>query len=271
MIVTRCFYYAFTIPPCKTDYWLKHMIPVVDCNWHPIVMNGDSTVVHVLKCVYIQPKMNPSLAADDLEKVRAFALTPGSGGLPQGIVAWCDSSPQSIERLTNTSYVRGLNIGIDTVASLNDCLDAVKSKSQSLDLDVDATQTEQVVQALSRYPDVPVVLKFSKFGFKNVSSLNAPFQEVLEPFSPLDNVSVKITGLGGNTVSDSESASSNLIKDIVNAWGADRVMLASHSVGTDAGVSFDQLWLRYGQATQHLRARERESVLRSNAIRVYRL
>lgn len=247
------------------------MIPVVDCNWHPDVMNSDSAVVHVLKCVYIQPKMTASVAVDDLEKVREFALTPGSGGLPQGVVAWCDLSPQSIERLSNTSFVRGLNICVDTTESLYVCLDAVKSRNQTLDLDSVTTKAEHVAQALSTFPDVPVVLDISKFGFKDKPVLMSQYHHALEPFRHLDNVNVKITGIGHFAESDTESLSSHLVKGIIDTWGTERVLLASHTVGSDFGISFDMLWMHYGQDTQHLRARERESVLRSNAIRVYRL
>ena len=249
------------------------MIPIVDCNWHPDVAVSGSAVVHVLKCIYIQPEMEAFLAAADLEKVRDFALTPGLGGLPQGIVAWCDLSPEAIERLSNTSYVLGLNIRAYTIELLNRCLEAVKRKNKTLDLDLSGSQLAQVVQAVSMYPDVPIVLDFSKLGFKDKTLLQNRYQEILEHFHSLENVCIKITGIDPVFYSDSDSEieTNHLIKNIVNFWGADRVMLGSHSVDSVADESFDQLWMRYGQETLFLPARERESLLRSNAIRVYGL
>ncbi len=247
------------------------MIPVVDCNWHPDVAISSSAVVHLLKCVYIQPKMQASLAADDLEKVRELAVTPGLGGLPQGIVAWCDLSPQSIYRLTNTSYVTGLNVSVDSIEALSRCLEAVKSRNQTVDLDWSGSQPEKAAQALSKYPEVPVVLDYSQFGFKGQAQLEGGYQETLKHFHSLDNVSVKITGIDPVFNPGSESAIGYFIKDIVSFWGSDRVMLASHSAVNSADTSFDQLWMRYGQETLHLPTRERESVLRSNAIRIYGL
>ena len=268
------------------------MIPIVDCNWHPDVAISGSAVVHILKCVYIQPEMKASLAAADLEKVREYAVTPGLGGLPQGIVAWCDMSPEAIERLSNTDYVSGLNIRPDSIESLNRCLEAVNSNNLTLDLDLSglqAAQIEQVAQAVSKYPEVQTVLDSSKLGFKDKTSLKSRFQEIFEHFHSLENVSIKITGigpvfysgsgsssdadsgLGSVSDTDSEIETNHLIRSTVNVWGADRVMLASHAVGNASGETFDQLWTRYGQETLYLPARERESLLRSNAIRVYRL
>ena len=270
------------------------MIPIVDCNWHPDVAISGSAVVHILKCVYIQPEMKASLVAADLEKVREYAVTPGLGGLPQGIVAWCDMSPEAIERLSNTDYVSGLNIRPDSIESLNRCLEAVNSNNLTLDLDLSglqAAQIEQVAQAVSKYPEVQTVLDSSKLGLKDKTSLKSRYQEILEHFHSLENVSIKITGigpvfysgsgsgsgsdadssLGSVSDTDSEIETNHLIRSTVNVWGADRVMLASHAVGNASGETFDQLWTRYGQETLYLPARERESLLRSNAIRVYRL
>ena len=251
------------------------MIPIVDCNWHPDVAISGSAVVHVLKCVYIQPEMEASLADADLEKVREFALTPGLGGLPQGIVAWCDLSPEAMERLCNISYVSGLSVRSDTIQSLSRCLEAVKVRNLTLDLDLSGLQAEQVAQTVSKYPDVQVVLDASKLGFKDKTLLKNRYQEVLEHFHRLENVCMKITGIDPVVYSESDSDSgietNHPIKNIVNVWGADRVMLASHAVGNVADESFEQLWMRYGQETLYLPARERESLLRSNAIRVYRL
>ena len=262
------------------------MIPIVDCNWHPDVAISGSAVVHILKCVYIQSEMKASLVAADLEKVREYAVTPGLGGLPQGIVAWCDMSPEAIERLSNTDYVSGLNIRPDSIESLNRCLEAVNSSNLTLDLDLSglqAAQIEQVAQAVSKYPEVQTVLDSSKLGFKDKALLKNRYQEILGHFHSLGNVSIKITGIGPVFYSSSSSASgsvydtdskieaNHLIKSTVNVWGADRVMLASHAVGNASGEAFDQLWTRYGQETLYLPARERESLLRSNAIRFYRL
>jgi len=215
--------------------------------------------------------MQASLAADDLEKVREFAVTPGLGGLPQGIVAWCDSSFEAIERLSNTSYVTGLNIRTDSNESLNSCLEAVKIRNKTLDLDLSGSQAGLVARAVSMYPDVPIVLDFSKLGFTDNALLKTRYQEILEHFRSLENVSVKVTGIDPVFYSDLEVETSHLIKDIVKLWGIDRVMLASQSVVNVTDESFDQLWMRYGQETLFLPARERESVLRSNAIRVYGL
>ena len=275
------------------------MIPIVDCNWHPDVAISGSAVVHILKCVYVQPEMKASLVAADLEKVREYAVTPGLGGLPQGVVAWCDMSPEAIERLSNTDYVSGLNIRPDSIESLNRCLEAVNSNNLTLDLDLSGLQAAQieqvaqVAQAVSKYPEVQTVLDLSKLGFKDKTLLKNRYQEIFEHFHSLENVSIKITGIGpvfysGSSSSsasasasdsslgsvsdtDSEIETNHLIKSTVNVWGADRVMLASHAVGNASGETFDQLWTRYGQETLYLPARERESLLRSNAIRVYRL
>ena len=115
-------------------------------------------------------------------------MTQGLGGLPQGIVAWCDLSPEAIERLSNISYVLGLNIRAYTIESLNRCLEAVKRNNQTLDLDLSGSQLAQVVQAVSMYPDVPIVLDFSKLGFKDKSLLQNLYQEILEHFHSLDSI-----------------------------------------------------------------------------------
>jgi len=271
---------------------------VVDSNWHPNTFDVDNESVHILKGVYVQPGMAADQSSDDLKKMHQLSSTPGYGGFPQAIVAWCDQSPLEISRLSRTEKINGWSISIDSMSqssdhvdhsssssmpnselgskqqisdSLRSCFSILNSSGKSLDIQLDTSASDLLCQVLTEYPNVAVVLDLCKLRFEGKELPAMDWTHALEEFREKMNLHLKVTGFDNTLLAQADNEFLNLLQELIEKFGAERVLFASQTPRSDVDLSHDKLWSFYFEATRNLSAADRDKILRSNAIRIYRL
>jgi len=266
------------------------MIPVVDSNWHPSWMHSESDVIHVIKCVYVQQPVEASAAVADIAEMQKLAQTPGLGGLPQGIVAWCDLGQHSIDDFGKDSRISGAHISLvtalagstvkssiaeelttETADQLQSCFEKLQRQNLSLDIEIDSSQVASISTLLTECSNVPVVLDLSEFA---QNGLQIPINQklrALKPLLALENFHVKVTGIDNDGLTESSDRSRAVMKELINQVGAERLLLASQTVKESKRSTHENMWSLYSDATKYLRAQDREKIFRGNAIRVYDL
>lgn len=229
---------------------------------------------HVLRLIAVQQPQSAQRSLQQLNYLQGLSTTPGLGGFPNAVIAYCDfSRPESLSMLLEHSFAEKM-CGVHYAPSTNDVtlwvdqLTVLQSRGMSLDVTVTASQCELVTSIAAQYPDLNIVINLCDWEASLDSTVT---DQCIGKYAEYKNVVVKVcTNLINNTDSSVEHLQ-QFVESSVSQLGYDRIMFSTGPKTNSLPLSFDERWAECVNATSSMSARNREKLFRSNAVRVYKL
>ena len=243
---------------------------------------------HVLRMVAVEQAASKDAAQNELPLLQKQANTRGFSGFPNAIIASRDIwQTESIAELIASQLVENLrgihfSLGSDTkicntdtaicsasLGQLDSVLPLVARSNLVLDITDPTNQWQPIGEIAKNHPELHIVINL--FAGEDVYLNNASRSlGELSKLAKYDNVHLKICGA---RLPDfiAEDVLSQLLVSTIASFGAERIMFASGYTQKHTEPRFDQLWTAYASACAQSSARHRDSLFRSNAIRVYDL
>lgn len=262
---------------------------------------NDASGFHTLRMVAVQPSpessaLNTNPAHQGLEALKSLqeqARTRGSGGLPNGIVAYCDlgdaATIQSLLDCVDVQNLRGVHQELKFIAGLtNEKANAlVASWSESvaliaiakwsIDITASVTSSNILKACANTYSDVDLVFNVVVDANQEIQDLEQ-WVSLLSALANRENIYLKLSctnmGLHCSKLSKSTQPSTlfaTFLSQAIHVIGAERIMFGS---GLNASVNSEKFRLQWDEfvgAASELTARQRDRVFRTNAMSVYKL
>lgn len=274
------------------------MMPVVDAgatlslaNYTLNDYSDDASCFHALRMVAVQRSPDHSVGATHgvdqaMEELKSFqqqAMTRGSGGLPNAIVAYADLNDtvalQTILDCQGLHNLRGIHHELKhtanmtaehantLVASWCESIALVTEHQLSVDLTASISSSAILEAFALGYPDVDLVVNVVIAGNSDTNE-NEQWQALMVSLAEYKRVYFKFSCSNmGVPVFDFAS----MLHRAISILGAERILLASGLNEQANSCSFKLKWHEFIGAAEPLTARQRDKVFRSNAIGVYNL
>ena len=266
--------------PTERDYLLDDLF----------AETGDT---HVLRAVHVQDDLSARDALAETAWVQRVARTPGSGGLPNGIVACCDlahpDAAAHLDALAAHANVRGVRQRSNTLDDLEalvaddrgggfldeplwlERFAALEGIGLSFDLRAGPRDLERTARLAARFPATAIVLDLAGPPREASPAALSRWRDGLARVGARDNVCVKISDAARPDVRGGIERGRRLVGDVVDRFGFERVMFASRFPPARREHSYEELWRTFSKAAAGVPARQRDALFRGNAVRVYRL
>lgn len=251
---------------------------------------GESRKIHVLRAVHVQAAATGRNALAETAWLQEIATTPGSGGLPNGIVANADlMDPEveaQLEAMSIYKNVRGIHQPLNILSrpglfsARSNCLvnprwverfAMLEPLGLSFDLQIDPHQLQNAACLAQRYPSTLVILNHAGLLLDRSPPGMTQWRDGLRRFASCDNARIKVSGFGLMDNQWTVECIRPIVQDIIDRFGFERVMFASHFPAERHCCSYDDVWTSYSAVTSHISALNRDRLFRTNAMSVYRL
>lgn len=244
----------------------------------------DTQDIPVQKIVHIEAGAHPDDALKETQWLQAMA---DATRFPQAIVAHATLNNTNVEAVleAHSQYknLRGIRHIINwhpnpnlTYTPKNLLEDPAFQRgylllnkfSLSFDLQIYPNQMRQAYELAKANPNVPVII--NHMGMP-VNRNKEEWQQGMTLLSSLPYVSVKISGFGFIDRHWHHADMSDLILQIIDRFGTDRVMFASDFPTDKLFNSFGQAFNTYAQVALAFSDAEKDALFAANAERIYRI
>jgi predicted TIM-barrel fold metal-dependent hydrolase len=242
----------------------------------------------VARSVYVQTNWANAHFGDETAWVQQ---TANDHGWPHAVVSFADFNVDDVrpqlDRLARYPLVRGVRMQLHWhenplyrfAARPDLCTDALIRRNVarlaeygfSFDLQVFAPQMADAAELAEACPDVTFVLQHAGMLEDLSPQGRSAWRAGMTRLAACPNVVSKLSGLGTFIHRNDPAHISEILADTVAIFGADRCLFGSN-------FPIEKLWTRYRElvdaylaATARLHADQRDAVLRTTALRVYRL
>jgi predicted TIM-barrel fold metal-dependent hydrolase len=242
----------------------------------------------VTRSVYVQTNWANDRFEDETAWVQDAAK---DHGWPHAIVSYADFSVDDVrpqlDRLAQYPLVRGVRMQLHwhenplyRFAARSDlCADPKIRRNVarlaeygfSFDLQVFAPQMADAAGLAEACPDVTFILQHAGMLEDLSPQGQSAWRGGMMRLAACPNVVSKLSGLGTFIHRNDPAHVAGVLADTVTIFGADRCLFGSNFPIEKLWTSYRELVNAYLAATAHLRADQRDTVLRTTAMRVYRL
>jgi predicted TIM-barrel fold metal-dependent hydrolase len=125
----------------------------------------------------------------------------------------------------------------------------------------------QMAEAARLAGDFPAIAIVVNHAGLPAEGLLAGWRDAMAALAPLPNVAVKVSGLGNL----GRDARHEVVRSVVEQFGADRCMFASNYPVDSLRDTFDTVFGTFDEATRGFSADERAALFHDNAVRIYRM
>jgi predicted TIM-barrel fold metal-dependent hydrolase len=196
-------------------------------------------------------------AADELARHAAFPLVHGIRHKPTAA-----GSPDRVERgapgsMGDASWRRGYA--------------ALGRHGLHFELQVPWWHVDELLDLISAFPETPVVINHAFLPADRSPEALAGWRTAIKRAANAPQVTMKISGIGIKGRPWTLEEQRPIIRDLIDAFGADRCMFASNFPVDSLVGSFDTIYSGFKAATSDLRRSERLKLFHDNAVRIYRL
>ncbi len=242
----------------------------------------------VTRSVYVQTNW----ANDRFEDETAWVQqTARDHGWPHAIIAFADFAVDDVrpqlDRLARYPLVRGVRMQLhwhenslyQFAARPDLCVDPVIRRNVarladygfSFDLQVFAAQMTDAAGLAEACPDVTFILQHAGM-LEDLSPQGRPaWRAGMKRLAARPNVVAKLSGLGTFIHRNDPAHVADVVTETVAIFGADRCLFGSNFPIEKLWTSYRDLVAAYLSATASFEANDRDAVLRTTALRVYRL
>ena len=251
---------------------------------------AESAKFTVIKAVHVQAEVAPADAARETAWLQAVADDPAWGGVPQGIVAYCNlAAPDAADVLgahSEHKNLRGIRQILNTstdprlrftpVDRLNDPawlagFALLGQTDWSFDLQIYAHQMADATRLARRYPSTRIILNHAGMPHDRSPSGMVAWREGMRALADCENTAVKISGLGMMDHGWSTDSIRPFVLDSIEIFGTDRACFASNFPVDGLFSSFDTLWGAFDDITSGSSNDDRDKLFRTTAETLYRI
>ena len=244
---------------------------------------ADAAGWNVAGLVHVDAGAAASAALDETRWLQAIA---DERTMPNGIVAFAALDDPDVERLlaahAEHRNVRGIRHIVNWHAdpkrtyTARDVtadpawqrgFDLLGRYGLSFDLQCYPGQFANVVQAIARNPDVPVILNHCGMPVDGLERWRAE----IAPLIALPNVSVKMSGFGFIERAWKPEGMTPFARELIDRFGPDRVLFASDFPTDKLFCGFAQILETFADVAAGFSDDERRAMFGRNADRIYRL
>ena len=242
----------------------------------------------VVGSVYVEAEWARTKAADESRWVAEIASRTG---IPSAMVAWCDLAAANAEDLlashAQNAIVRGVRHKPSAASSPADARrGAVGSMDDeawrkgyallarhrfSYDLQTPWWHLDAAADLARDFPQTLLIVNHAGLPADRSHEGLANWRHALEHLADQPNVSIKISGIGRPGLPWSVQANGPIVRDVISAFGVDRVMFASNYPVDSLVGDFDTIFSGFLAATSDLEEGDRARLFHDNAVRAYRL
>lgn len=267
---------------------LEGDLSLIRRDYLPADYRSDMKGLGIVKTVHVQNGRNPH---DPLDETRWLSTLAEHEGMPDAIVAYADLASPGVERLleAHASFprVRGIRQILNwhdeprlCSAPSPDLMENARWRAGfsrlaplglSFDLQLYWPQMDMALALANSFPQTTIVLEhFGMVADRSAEGL-AAWRAAMKRLAQAPNVSVKLCGFGLGDPTWTVETVLPLLHSTLEAFGSERT-----TVGTNIPVDplfgpADQIVAAIRTAVIDLSSGERESVLRTNAERIYRI
>ena len=242
----------------------------------------------VVKSVYVQANWPKDQFEDEVAWVSEVAER---SGWPHGIVGYADVTIDDIrpqlDRLKKYPLMRGVRMQLHwhestayrfasgpdlaTDPKVQRNVASLADYGWSFDLQVFAPQMADAAALAEACPDVTFILQHAGMLEDLSPQGRSAWRGGMMRLAACPNVVSKLSGLGTFIHRNDPTHVSDVVSETVTIFGADRCLFGPNFPIEKLWTSYRELVDAYLAATAHLRADQRDAILRTTAARVYRL
>lgn len=244
----------------------------------------------LVKSVHIECGFDPARSVQETAWLQSLADTPGSIGVPHGIVAHADfSDPQIEETLAGHcehANIRGirqmLNWHRNTHWSMSDReylhdptwrrnFRLLRKYNLSFDLQLYYHQMDDAITLAKENPETLFILNHTGMPADRDEEGLQGWRRALQRLAACQNTVAKISGLGMCDHNWTAESIRPFVLKAIEDFGVDRCMFASNFPVDQKFSSYDVLWNAFRTITAEFSADDRSKLFYDNACRYYRL
>ena len=247
----------------------------------------DAREWHVVGMVHVDAGADSANALDETRWLQGIA---DERGMPNGIVAFAALHESGVERLLEQQAAHRNVRGIRHIVNWHpdprrtygpedltlrpeweDGFAALARHGLSFDLQCYPGQMKHVAAIAERHPDVPVIVNHMGMPVLSDSDGLGEWRRGMAALAELEQVSVKISGLGFIDRNWTADAMRPLVLEVIELFGTERAMFASDFPTDKLFADFDRCLGALDSIARDFSEGERRKLFAANAARVYRL
>jgi predicted TIM-barrel fold metal-dependent hydrolase len=244
---------------------------------------NDAAPFVVEKTVYVEAEWDPR---DPLGETRYIEQLRREHGLPTVMVgqAWLDAAdaPRVLEQQASFAFVRSVRHKPRANASPNDAApggttDAkwragyahLQRNGLRFDLQTPWWHLVEAARLATDFPDTPIILNHTGLPSDRSAEGIAGWQRAMTTLAACPNVNVKISGLGQRGQAWTPAANGDIVRTVIDLFGAGRCMFASNFPVDSLCATFATIFDGFRAIVRDFSATEQRALFRDNAIRIY--
>jgi predicted TIM-barrel fold metal-dependent hydrolase len=234
----------------------------------------DSAGFQIEKSVYVETEWNP---ADPVGEMRYVEELRRQYGLPTVAVAqaWLDrdDAPRVLEQQAAFAFVRGIRhkprAGAMADAKWRAGFAALARSGLRFDLQTPWSELGDAAKLAADFPGTPIILNHAGLPADRSREGIAGWKRALQAFAACPNAAVKISGLGQAGQPWTVEANRDIVRTVIDLFGAQRCMFASNFPVDSLCGSFRTIFDGFASITKDFSTSERRALFHDNAVRVY--
>lgn len=244
---------------------------------------ADAAPYRVEKTVYVEAEWNP---ADPVGEMRYIEGLRREHGLPSVAVAqaWLDAADASavLEQQAAFSFVRSIRHKPRANRSPSDAAPGGMSDARwragyaqlahnhlRFDLQTPWWHLHEAVRLAIDYPQTQVILNHTGLPADRSAGGVAGWKRAMAALAACPNVAVKISGLGQAGQAWTVAANGDIVRTVIDLFGAARCMFASNFPVDSLCASFATIFDGFREIVRDMSPEEQRGLFRDNAIRIY--
>jgi predicted TIM-barrel fold metal-dependent hydrolase len=244
----------------------------------------------VSKSVHIQAEYDARNPVEETAWLQSVADDPHSGGLPNGIVGYCDLSgarvEEDLEKHCQFPNFRGirqiLNRHADDMLNFaeRDFISddqwrrgfaLLKKYELSFDLQIYPHQALDAALLADQNPSTQIILNHAGMPHDRTADGLNSWRYSISELSKRENVFCKISGLGMTDHHWTADSIRMIVLSCIEAFGVHRSMFASNFPVDKLFSTYDRVWSGFLDVISDFSENEKSKLLALNAERIYRI
>jgi predicted TIM-barrel fold metal-dependent hydrolase len=235
---------------------------------------ADAAPFVVEKSVYVDTEWDP---ADPVGEMRYVDELRREYGLPTVAVAQArldrDDAPRVLEQQAAFAFVRGIRHkpppGAMSDARWRAGFAALARNKLRFDLQTPWANLAEAARLAADFPDTQIILNHAGLPADRSAEGIAGWRRAMKGFAACANVAVKISGIGQPGQPWTVAANRDIVRTVIDLFGARRCMFASNFPVDSLCASFATIFGGFRQIVADLSPAEQDALLRGNALRIY--
>ncbi len=244
---------------------------------------ADAAPIRVEKSVYVEAEWDP---ADPVDEMQYISSLRQAHGLPTVAVAqaWLDAADVSsvLERQAVFPFVRSVRHkprankspadgepGGMTDARWRNGYALLAPHGLSFDLQTPWWHLSEAAQLAADFPDTQIVLNHTGLPADRSPDGISGWKRAMAALAACPNVAVKISGLGEMGRPWTVSSNRDIVRTVIDLFGAGRCMFASNFPVDSLCASFATIFGGFRGMVRDLSAAEQRGLFAGNAVRIY--